>query len=82
MFVENIGDILEKFLSLRCRSKIYSVKKDELVDKFDVKSKKNAEKLHTVQALSATPALACFFLIYFILGGYVKIVFFGRGGAR
>ena len=82
MFVENIGDILEKFLSLRCRSKIYSVKKDELVDKFDVKSKKDVEKLHTVQALYATPALACFFLIYFILGGYVKYNFLEWRGAK
>ena len=34
-----------------------------------------------VQALYATPVWACFFLMYFILGGYVKYNFL-EGGAR
>ena len=45
---------------------------------------KNTEKMPQsgiVQALYATPAWACFFLMYFILGGYVKYNFL-EGGAR
>ena len=33
-----------------------------------------------VQALYTTLAGTCFLLMYFILGGYVKCNFFGRGG--